>query len=163
MRVEGIFEQGLAGFGGVDQGAVVFCEEIDAIGAELAVGEGMGDLELGFDVVEGGANFVELDLVVFADGAEDVDFNQIGEGEEAGLLVWGGDEGLEVLAALGGFVAAACDPRSDCPRWNAEVAGGFTDGVGGDRSWIDSTVEVRHGCSLARLGWLFCHTAIICY
>jgi hypothetical protein len=53
----------------------VLDEEIDAIGAELTVGEGMGDLELGFDVVKGGANFVKLDLVVFADGTEVVDFD----------------------------------------------------------------------------------------
>lgn len=122
----------------------MFGEEIDTIGAKLAVGEGMVDLEFGFDVVEGGAHFVELNLVIFADGAKDVDFDQVGEGEKAGFLVGCEDEGLEVLAALTGLVAPSRDPRSNCPRWNAKIACDFADGIGGDVSWINTTVEVSH-------------------
>jgi hypothetical protein len=60
---------------GVDQGAVALDEETNAVGAKFFVGQGVRYLKLGFEVVEGGADVVELNFVVFADGPQNVDLD----------------------------------------------------------------------------------------
>jgi hypothetical protein len=46
----------------------------------------MGNAELSFEEVEGGTHLVELNLVMFANGSQNVDLDQVGEGEQTGRL-----------------------------------------------------------------------------
>lgn len=114
----------LAGAGGVDQAAYGFDEEIDAVGLELNLGEGVGGVKFLAEVVDCFSGFVEADAVIFADGAEDVGFDEVNEGELGEVGVGALDDGGEGFGAGFGGVGSACEPGAESRRRNLKVAGG---------------------------------------
>ena len=121
---EAVAHDELAGAGGVDQAAYGFDKEIDAIGLELNLGEGMRGVKFLAEVVDRFSGFVEANAVIFANGAEDVGFDQVGEGELGEVWVGSLDDGGEGFRAGFGGVGAACEPGAERRRRNLEVAGG---------------------------------------